>query len=69
MKEIVNINLMTGMYNEWTGRMNIQVEENLDDLLERIKTNQQNGTTIMPVKDVHSSTKAININYITDIWV
>lgn len=69
MKEVVNISLMTGIYTEWAGTIDIKVEESLDDLLERIRINQLNGTTIIPVKANNSTVRAININYITDITV
>lgn len=68
-KNRTKINYMTGLYNEWQGCVTITVDEDFDDLLARIKMNQKNGTTIIRVKTVDSPTKAININYITDIWI
>lgn len=66
---MTKINYMTGLYNEWQGCETITVDESFDELLNRIRINQINGTTIIAVKVVDSPTKAININYITDIWV
>ena len=69
MKEIVTISLMVGVWTEWTGVERIEVDEPLDDLLERIRVNQINGITIIPIKAINQVTKAVNINYITDISV
>lgn len=69
MKQIVNISLITGLYNEWNGMMNIKVNEDFDDLIERIRINQKNGTTIIPIKRLNNTITAINLNYITEIWV
>lgn len=68
-KNRTKINYMTGLYDEWRGCETITVDENFHDLLMRIRMNQINGTTIISVKAVDSPTKAININYITDIWI
>ena len=69
MKQKVMISLTTGLYNEWNAIMNIQVDEDLGSLINRIRVNQRNGNTIMQIESLNSSIKAINIDYITDIWV
>ena len=69
MKQKVMISLNTGVYGEWNGIMSIQVDEDLGSLINRIRVNQRNGTTIMQIESPNSSIKAINIDYITDIWV
>ena len=69
MKQKVMISLTTGVYGEWNGTVSIQVDQDLETLLARIKYYQTNGTTIMPIKSIGSGIKAINIDYITDIWV
>lgn len=68
-KKLTKINFITELYHEWSGQETITVEENLYELLSNIRTNQRNGTTIMPIKAIDSPIKAININYITQIWV
>lgn len=69
MKEIVYVSLITGLYNEWKGTINIKVDESYEELRERIRINQINGTTIMQINSIGSTIKAVNINYITSIQV
>lgn len=69
MEQKVMIRLTTGVYGEWNGVMSVQVNEDLESLLTRIRVNQINRTTIMPIESIDSFIKAINIDYITDIWV
>ena len=69
MKRITIIGLDVGLWGEWTSIENLEIKESFEDIYIRVNAAYQAGLKLIVVKLTSGEERAINMDYITDIWI
>ncbi|WP_156919494.1 hypothetical protein [Atopobacter phocae] len=66
--EITVICLNIGYFDEWNNIDYIETKEDMDDVIRRMNLATLNCTNFMVVEDLDVGERAINVNYVTNIY-
>ena len=70
MKKVIVISFNSCLYNEWTSVENFEVvNEKFDSLIADINEGYKRGNKFYTVFLTNGNKRAINMDYITDIWI
>ena len=69
MNKVIVISMNSGLHSEWNSIEHLEViNENFELLINDMNNQYRRGNKFYIVSPIHGGERAINLEYVTDIW-